>query len=64
MRAASAKAQGYEKVSAAARIDSFSARIMDPAVPFAVVDADGNVIGEITSAAVTDLLVGKERRAP
>ncbi|MBI1169962.1 ATP-binding cassette domain-containing protein [bacterium] len=64
MRPASPAAQGYERISASARIDSFSARIVDAAQPFAVVDRRGAVIGEITAAAVIDLLAGKERPAP
>jgi glycine betaine/proline transport system ATP-binding protein len=64
MRAASADADGYVKVRATDRIDSFSAQIVDSAQPFAVVDDRGAVIGEVTSAIVIDLLAGKERRAP
>ena len=64
MRPASGDAGSYERVSAAARIDSFSARIVDSVQPFAVVDQGDKVIGEITAAAVIDLLAGKERRAP
>jgi glycine betaine/proline transport system ATP-binding protein len=60
MRPASANAATFERVSATAKIESFSARIVDSQHPFAVVDAKGVIIGEIASATVIDLLSGKE----
>jgi glycine betaine/proline transport system ATP-binding protein len=58
---ASAKAAGYPQVSTSDRIDSFSARIVDSATPFAVINGEGAVVGEVSAAAVIDLLAGKER---
>jgi glycine betaine/proline transport system ATP-binding protein len=61
MRPAGAGAAGYQTVAARAKIASFAAAIVDSAQPFAVVEPDGTIIGEVTPAAVVDLLSGKER---
>jgi glycine betaine/proline transport system ATP-binding protein len=61
MVAASAAAKSYRKVDAKAKIASFAAAIVDSSKPFAVTDARGAVIGQITPRAVMDVLSGKER---
>ena len=58
---AGANAAGYQTVAAKAKIASFAAAIVDAAQPFAVVDPEGAIIGEVTPAAVIDLLSGKDR---
>jgi glycine betaine/proline transport system ATP-binding protein len=63
MDPASAGAEGFERIEAHAKIASFAARIVDSPKPFAVVDKQGGVIGEITARAVIDLLSGKESGA-
>ena len=52
-----------QKVSAAAKVASFSAGIVDSKKPFAVVAEDGAILGEVTPAAVIDLLAGRDREA-
>ena len=59
MGKASAKAKSYKKVDCRAKITSFAMAIVDSADPFAVVDAKGDIIGEIHPRAVIDLLSGK-----
>ena len=61
MVAASAAAKSYRKIDAKAKIASFAAAIVDSSKPFAVTDAKGAVIGQITPRAVMDVLSGKER---
>ncbi|MGH6907419.1 MAG: quaternary amine ABC transporter ATP-binding protein [Aestuariivirga sp.] len=58
---ATAKTAGFKKIAASAKIASFSADIIDSRLPFAVTGGDGEVIGEITSRAVIELLSGKDR---
>jgi glycine betaine/proline transport system ATP-binding protein len=48
------------KVAATAKIASFAAEIVAEARPFAVTDPDGAVIGQVTPAAVINLLAGRE----
>ena len=52
-----------QKVNAAAKVASFSAGIVDSKKPFAVVAEDGAILGEVTPAAVIDLLAGRDREA-
>jgi glycine betaine/proline transport system ATP-binding protein len=61
MTRAGAKARSYEKIAADAKIASFAAAIVERNAPFAVVDGTGAVLGEVTPAAVIDLLSGRER---
>ncbi|MGB7268754.1 MAG: betaine/proline/choline family ABC transporter ATP-binding protein [Albidovulum sp.] len=61
MDPASDKVGGYTKVDAKAKIASFAADIVDSKHPFAVTDASGAIIGEITPRKVIDLLAGKDR---
>ncbi|MGB3148073.1 MAG: glycine betaine/L-proline ABC transporter ATP-binding protein, partial [Paracoccaceae bacterium] len=56
---ATAKASGYQTVSARAKIASFAATIVDSDKPYAVLDDGGAIVGEITPRAVIDLLAGK-----
>jgi glycine betaine/proline transport system ATP-binding protein len=60
MTPASAGADGFETVEASAKIATFAAAIVDSTKPFAVIDADGAIIGEITPRTVIDLLSGKD----
>ena len=55
------KAAQYQRVAATARIASFAAAIVDSPQPFAVVDAAGTILGEITATRVIDLLSGRDR---
>ena len=59
MRPVSALSAQYQTIAAAAKVASFAAAIVDSPQPFAVVEPDGLIIGEITPAAVIDLLAGK-----
>jgi glycine betaine/proline transport system ATP-binding protein len=61
MQPASATAPSYERIAAGAKIASFAAAIVDQPRPFAVTDAQGSIIGEITPRAVIDLLSGRDR---
>ena len=61
MSAASPAASGYRRVAPQDKIASFAAAIVDSPQPFAVVDASGAVLGEITPRAVIDVLSGKDR---
>jgi glycine betaine/proline transport system ATP-binding protein len=63
MGAATTKSNELERVAARAKIESFAAAIVDSATPFAVVDDNGDVIGEISPRAVINLLSGKDRGA-
>ncbi|MEZ5773759.1 MAG: betaine/proline/choline family ABC transporter ATP-binding protein [Hyphomicrobiaceae bacterium] len=49
------------KVAASAKIHSFAADIVGAGGPFAVTDATGRVIGEVTARAVIDLLTGRDQ---
>ena len=65
MGAATAKTENGERIAAAAKVDSFAARIIEANRPFAVVDGDGRIIGEISPRAVIDLFSGRDRaRSP
>lgn len=65
MGAATAKTENGERIAAAAKVESFAARIIEANRPFAVVDGDGRIIGEISPRAVIDLLSGRDRaRSP
>ena len=59
MRPVSADRHGG-RVDQAAKIASFAAEIVAAASPFAVTDAGGSVIGEVTPQAVIDLLAGRD----
>ncbi len=63
MGAATHKSNGLERVAAKAKIASFAAAIVDSPKPFAVVDDNGEVIGEISPKSVINLLSGKDRGA-
>ncbi|MEO8244420.1 MAG: glycine betaine/L-proline ABC transporter ATP-binding protein, partial [bacterium] len=60
MRPASAAAAGYQQVAAKTKIASFAAAIVDSPQPFAVIEDDGTIIGEIIPRMVIDLLSGKD----
>jgi glycine betaine/proline transport system ATP-binding protein len=49
------------KVPAKAKLASFAAEIVGSAQPFAVVEEDGRILGEIWSAQVIEILAGRER---
>jgi glycine betaine/proline transport system ATP-binding protein len=55
----SSLASSYRTVDARTKIVSFAAEIVDSATPFAVADAKGAIIGEVSPRAVIDLLSGK-----
>ena len=61
MTKATAKAKGYDKIEASAKVASFAAAIVDRNAPLAVVDSTGAIIGEVAPRSVIDLLSGKER---
>jgi ABC-type proline/glycine betaine transport system ATPase subunit len=48
------------RVAANARVSTFAAAIVGANGPYAVTDADGQVIGQIAGQAVIDLLAGRE----
>ena len=62
MLPASPGAASLRRVKAAAKVESFAAEIVESATPFAVEDASGQVIGEVTPRDVIDVLTGKGRR--
>ncbi|HUS55410.1 MAG TPA: betaine/proline/choline family ABC transporter ATP-binding protein [Thermohalobaculum sp.] len=64
MKPASGDAAGYPKINAKAKIASFSAAIVDSAQPFAVVDGEDEIVGEISPRTVIDLLSGKDWESP
>jgi len=51
------------RVSAETKIEALAAAVIDADGPFAVVDRDDSVIGEITPAAVVAVLVGRDEAA-
>ena len=51
------------KVPAKAKLASFAADIVGSAQPFAVVEEDGRILGEIWSEQVIEILAGRERPA-
>ncbi|WP_421695962.1 quaternary amine ABC transporter ATP-binding protein [Aestuariivirga sp.] len=59
----SSGAHAYRRVKASAKIESFAPDIVDSLTPFAVEDAEGLVIGEVTPRAVIEVLAGKGRGA-
>ncbi|MGA7266945.1 MAG: ATP-binding cassette domain-containing protein, partial [Aestuariivirga sp.] len=61
MTKATARAKGYDKIEASAKVASFAAAIVDRNAPLAVVDSMGAIIGEVAPRSVIDLLSGKER---
>ena len=63
MLPASPGASCLRRVKAVAKIESFAAEIVESATPFAVVDAAGVIIGEVTPRDVINVLTGKGRGA-
>ncbi|MGH6938201.1 quaternary amine ABC transporter ATP-binding protein [Hypericibacter sp.] len=63
MMPAGADTAAARKVAATAKIASFAADIVAAGRPFAVTDEDGAVIGQVTPAAVINLLAGRESAA-
>jgi len=61
MQPPSAAALTFRRVKASAKIESFAPDIVDSATPFAVENAAGEVIGEVTPRDVIDVLAGKAR---
>jgi glycine betaine/proline transport system ATP-binding protein len=53
---------GAPQVAAKAKLASFAAEIVGAGRPFAVVEADGAVAGQVTPAQVIDILAGRDRR--
>ena len=51
------------KVPAKAKLASFAGDIVGAARPFAVVEEDGRILGEIWSEQVIEILAGRERPA-
>ena len=49
------------KVPAKAKLASFAGDIVGSAQPFAVVEEDGRILGEIWSDQVIEILAGRER---
>jgi glycine betaine/proline transport system ATP-binding protein len=47
------------RVGIGAKVASFAADIVDAPAPFAVIDVDGRIVGEIAPGTVIDLLVGR-----
>lgn len=64
MQRASIGVTGFPQIKSVAKIDRFLARIIDLDRPFAVVDPQGRIIGEVTPRAMMDLLSVKGRAAP
>jgi len=60
MRPASSEAASYRKVDSKAKIATFAATIVDSVQPYAVVDGDDAIVGEISPRSVIDLLSGKD----
>ncbi|TMJ42100.1 MAG: ATP-binding cassette domain-containing protein [Alphaproteobacteria bacterium] len=48
------------KVEAKAKVETFAAEIVGAKLPFAVLDGDGKLLGEIAPQAVIDLLAGRK----
>ena len=57
----SGKAKALETIDATAKIASFSQKIIQAAKPFAVVDANGLIVGEVTPEAIISILVGSDK---
>jgi glycine betaine/proline transport system ATP-binding protein len=63
MRPLAAAGPDSPAVPAKAKLSSFAAEIVGAARPFAVVEEDGRILGEIWSEQVIDILAGRERKA-
>jgi len=63
MRPASPAAASLRRIRSAQKVESFAAEIVERAQPFAVEDAAGMIVGEVTPRAVIDVLTGKGRGA-
>ena len=63
MRPMSPDAAALRKITATAKVASFAADIVAAGRPFAVTDEGGRIIGEVTPAAVINLLAGREASA-
>lgn len=61
MRPASPAATSLRRIKAAAKVESFASEIVDAMQPFAVEDAGGMIVGEVTPHDVLDVLTGKNR---
>ncbi|MGE4253504.1 MAG: glycine betaine/L-proline ABC transporter ATP-binding protein [Parvibaculaceae bacterium] len=61
MQPASSSASHDGRVPATAKIASFAPQIVAAKKPFAVVDGNGDTLGEVTPEAVIDLLAGREQ---
>lgn len=61
MQPPSAAASTFRRVKASAKIESFAPEIVDSATPFAVEDAAGDIIGEVSPRNVIDVLAGRAR---
>jgi glycine betaine/proline transport system ATP-binding protein len=59
MEPPSGSAAKLKTVDANSKITSFAADIVDSGVPFAVIDAKGTIVGEVTPKSVVDLLSGR-----
>ena len=55
-----ASARHSGKVEAKAKVETFAAEIVGAKLPFAVLDGDGKLLGEIAPQAVIDLLAGRK----
>ncbi|MFZ1725687.1 MAG: glycine betaine/L-proline ABC transporter ATP-binding protein [Albidovulum sp.] len=63
MGAASVAAADFTSIKAKAKIADFAADIVDSPRPFAVIDDQGTIIGEVNPRTVIDLLSGKDWEA-
>src|SRR5262245_38638874 len=61
MRASPAEARHGGSVKAGAKVASFAPELVASELPFAVIDAAGKTVGEITPKAVIDLLAGRDQ---
>lgn len=61
MRPSAAEARHGGTVTAVAKVASFAPEIVASELPFAVVDAAGKTVGEISPRAVIDLLAGRDQ---
>jgi glycine betaine/proline transport system ATP-binding protein len=50
------------RVDAKAKVETFAAEIVGAKLPFAVVDANGKLLGEVAPQAVVDLLAGRKSK--
>ena len=50
------------KVEAKAKVETFAADIVGAKLPFAVIDENGKLLGEIAPQAVIDLLAGRRTK--